>query len=82
MVVERIEERGYFLAYDDEGNEYTIYQYVEILNVSTMEDPGGEIEGLKSLRTAQGQAVNRLDKGQYMLVETDHTLYSDDEDAL
>lgn len=81
MAVKRIENRGSFLAFDDEGNEYVIHQFVKILDASSMDNPGGEVQGLKSLRTAQGQAVNYVEKGQYILAVTGKALYSDDEKA-
>jgi hypothetical protein len=39
------------------------------------------IEGIKSLRTADGQRLNRIDKGKYQVVVTGEILESDDPTA-
>lgn len=70
-----------FTARDNAGNEYKIDIYVDIHDAGTFDDPGAKIRGLKSLETEHGDAVKRIAKGQYELVETGIVLFSNDPDA-
>ncbi len=81
MVVKRIDNRGSFVAYDDEGNKYKIFQYVDILDAATFDNPDAEIEGERSLKTEYGHPVNYIAKGKYKLDHIDRMVYSDDQDA-
>ncbi len=81
-MVKRRESTGSFRAQDEKGNEYVIYIYTDILDASTRGNPQAEIEGMKELRTEAGQAVNRLEKGKYQVVETGQVLVSQEPDAI
>jgi len=41
---------------------------VDIIDAGTMDDPHATIEGLRSIRTAAGDCVNRIAKGSYQIV--------------
>ena len=73
--------KGRFVAIDDNGQDYVIEIYVDMIDVSTLDDANASIEGLKSLQTDNGLHVHRIDKGQYMLVQNGLRLHSDSPDA-
>ncbi len=50
---------GTFIAYDADGNEYTIYVFTKFIE---------RIEGRKSLNTSDGEAVDRIGKGRYRVL--------------
>lgn len=74
------EETKRFEASDANGNSFTIIEFTEFIEVSTR---GGTqtVAGKKSLRTTDGQPVNRLAKGKYQLPLLGLDLHSDDPDA-
>ena len=74
----RVDLKGSFEAFNVEGVTRLIYVYADILDASSHGNPNAEIEGIRSLRTRNGQHVNRLDKGKYQVVETGEMLTSDD----
>jgi hypothetical protein len=60
---------GCFVARDEEGREYTIHVLTYTVNVGNRSDPNLEREGMtSSLRTSDGVAVNRLEKGKYEMI--------------
>jgi len=67
-----------FIALDDTGERHRLHVFVEILDVSSRDDPSAEMEGLMSIRTDSGGAVNRLERGQYLIVAGGLRLHSDD----
>ena len=71
-----------FRAADAQGRSHTLHVYVEIIDAGTYENPGATIEGLRSVVTDDGAAVNRLEKGRYEIVTTRQILTSDDAAAL
>lgn len=76
-----IRHTGSFRAVSENGTEHMVHVFVEILDASSHDDPDGELEGLKTLPTADGHFVNRLEKGRYQIVETGEILLSSDENA-
>ncbi len=74
-------QTGSFTAKAEDGTDHVLHIFTTILDAGTRGDPGAELEGLKELRTEDGQAVNRLDKGKYQIDGTDEILVSDDPDA-
>lgn len=74
-------EVGRFQAVGDDGRKYTVVIHADILDAATAEDPNAVEEGIRSLRTVQGQAVNRLEKGKYRILLSGVTLKSDDANA-
>lgn len=73
--------KGNFIAKGDDGHDYVIEIYVNLINVGKLDDPNATIDGLKSLQTEDGLLVNRIGKGEYLIVQTDLRLYSDSPDA-
>ena len=60
---------GSFVARDGEGRQYTIQILTYTVNVGNRSNPDAEREGMtSSLRTAEGQPVNRLAKGTYEML--------------
>jgi len=72
---------GSFVAVDEAGNEHIIEIWTEMIETLTRGDPNAEIEGLKELRTEDGLAVNRIEKGKYEVVQTGQVLRSQHPDA-
>ena len=70
-----------FDAYDEGGQRYRLHVWVDVHDVGDREDPDAEIEGLKSIATDDGRAVNRLEKGVYQIVGPNIRLRSDDPEA-
>jgi len=70
-----------FVAVGEGGAEWTIHIFTEIVDAGTFADPNAELEGLKQLRTENGDAVNRLEKGKYQIAVTGETLTSEDPNA-
>ena len=68
---------GQFFATDENGRRYTILIYMDITKGGTVENPIGEVEGTTELRTFEGMAVNRLEKGKYQILQTGIVVHSD-----
>lgn len=80
----RTNQVGSFVARDEEGRKYTINILTYTVNVGNRTDPNAEREGMtSSLRTVEGKAVNRLDKGKYEMLHPVRNvrLTSDDPNA-
>lgn len=73
--------KGSFVAKGDDGKDYIIEIYVDLVDVGTHDDPSSIIEGLKTLQTEDGLKINRIGKGEYELVQTGLRLYSVSSDA-
>jgi len=76
-----IRQSGKFSAVGDDGHEYIVLIYTDIIDVGHLVDPTATIKGLKSLQTVDGMAVNRREKGEYEIVETGVILRSSAADA-
>ena len=80
----RTNQVGSFIARDDDGREYTIHILTYTVSVGNKSDSNAEREGMtSSLRTSDGRAVNRLEKGRYELLHPVRNvrLTSDDPNA-
>ena len=65
-----------FVVQDQQGNEQTLVDRVEFINVGTLNDPQAVIEGSRMITTESGQPVNWLGKGRYQIVLTGQILES------
>jgi len=72
---------GQFTARDENGRRYTIVIFTDSIKAGTFENPKMETEGMKELKTYEGMAVNRLEKGKYQIVQTGVIIQSDSPDA-
>jgi hypothetical protein len=81
MMIKREEYLGSFRCQASAGQEYVVDIAQEVIDAATFDNPNGEIPGLKSLRTRDGLAVNRLEKGRYEIAVTNEILTSDDPNA-
>ena len=70
-----------FTAKSEDGREFTIYQFTDLVDTGTRGDPNAAVEGLKDLVTSEGDSVNRIEKGKYEIVQQGLRLTSDDADA-
>ena len=73
--------KGKFVAAGDDGKNYVINMYVDVIKAGTHDDLNGEIEGLKSLLTSDGLQVNYISKGEYKIAVTGIHLHSQSPDA-
>ncbi len=71
-----------FKAFSEDGQEFIIHEYTNIIKSGTFENPNRVTMGMKELRTSNGEKVNRLDKGKYKIVSIDLIVTSDSPDAL
>ena len=72
---------GQFIATDGNGRRYTIVIYTNITKAGTVENPNEGVEGMAELKTFEGMAVNRLEKGKYQIVQTGVIVQSDSPDG-
>jgi hypothetical protein len=74
--------KGSFVATGDNGQDYDIEIYVDVIDVKSHNNPNATIEGgVKSLQTVDGLSVNRTAKGEYVIVQSGLRLHSDSPDA-
>ena len=78
----REELEGTFVAQDDNGKKHTIYKYVELIDMTGVDGKEVMLKGRRHLRTADRSTVNYIEKGKYLLVKHNLSLYSDSPDAL
>jgi len=73
----RTKHTGSFTATDANGRRYDLHVYITYIDVT---DSGGhgEIDGTSSIKTLDGQHVNRLGKGLYEIAATGVVLTSSD----
>lgn len=71
MSIKEIKEIGRFLAEDDSGAQYTIIQYQEMINASSMDDPNATVRGQKYMETSDGLDVNYIDSKTFKIVNID-----------
>jgi hypothetical protein len=72
-----LKQTGIFEAVGSDSETYTVYELTDINNVGAQTDPYAVAEGLKELRTSDGLTVNRIKKGEYQVVQTGVSLFSD-----
>lgn len=76
--MKELRHAGSFDAYDEDGEVNTILIFVEF----SWSKPDGWIPGLTLLKTTDGRHVNRIETGQYEIVEDSFQLTSDDSNAV
>ena len=69
MTVKRTENLGSFRAVSDNGHEYVVIEYQDVLNAGTFDDPNAELPGLRSFRTVDGRAVNFRGGNSFEIVD-------------
>ena len=72
---------GQFIATDENGRRYTILIFTNLVKAGTVENPSMEVEGNKELKTFEGMAVNRLEKGKYQIAQSGIIIQSDSSNA-
>jgi hypothetical protein len=72
---------GQFIATDENGRRYTILIFTNVVKAGTLENPSMEVEGMEELKTFEGMAVNRLEKGKYQIAQTGIIVRSDSPNA-
>jgi hypothetical protein len=68
MAIKRIEHRASFTARSDDGTEYYMHYFVQIIDAGNSSDPNAEIDGLGTLRTGTGESVNFIGKKRYLIL--------------
>ena len=74
-------QTGTFTAQDQTGKIHTIYEYTDVMDVGTLDNPSATMPGMRRLRTSDGQVVNYKQKGVYEIVATGVILKSNDPKA-
>lgn len=69
---------GMFSAVGDDSCQYTVHILTDFIDASSHDDPRAVIKGMKELRTSDGMAVDRLQKGEYKIIQTGIILHSTD----
>jgi hypothetical protein len=72
---------GQFITRDENGRRYTILIYTNVIKAGAVENPSDGVEGMTELKTFEGMAVNRLEKGKYQIVQTGIIIQSGSPDA-
>jgi hypothetical protein len=72
---------GQFIATDENGRRYTILIFTNVVKAGTLENPSMEVEEMEELKTFEGMAVNRLEKGKYQIAQTGIIIQSDSPNA-
>jgi hypothetical protein len=72
---------GQFIATDENGRRYTILIFTNVIKAGTLENPSMEEEGMEELKTFEGMAVTRLEKGKYQIAQSGIIIQSDSKDA-
>jgi len=75
------EHTGTFAAHSEDGREFTVFIFTEYHEGHTS-DGAYRTEGLKKLRTSDGDAVNRTAEGKYRIVGVEELdIFSEDPNA-
>ncbi len=78
--VRRIEETGHFRAIDEHGQWHTLHVFASLIAAGPLAGPDVGGLGVQSIRTEDGESVERVGRGEYR-TEWGETLRSDDPDA-
>lgn len=46
----------------DDGEQFTVYTYQDVISAPSKDDPHGTIDGLKWMELASGEKINYVDK--------------------
>lgn len=71
MTIKRIDVIERFVAVDSDGNRSQVGMMQEIIAAPSLQDPNGEVQGLKMLALADGGRVNYIDDNTFKIVQTD-----------
>jgi len=76
------EHTGTFTAHSEDGQEFTVFIFTDYHEGRTSSGPH-RVEGLKEMRTSDGEHVNWIEKGKYQVIIGVETLaiFSDDPNA-
>lgn len=80
MVKRRVRQQS-FDAVGANGSRKRLDIFVDIIDAGHFGDPDAEIEGMKAIRTSDGESVNWLGSKKYQVVSTGEILTSDDPKA-
>jgi hypothetical protein len=80
-MIKRVDFLGSFLCHTGDGQDVVVNVFVDIIDAATNADLNAELMGHKSLRTEDGLAVNRVEKGRYEIPATGDELTCDDPSA-
>ncbi len=58
-----------FTAKSEDGRQFDLLVYTDILDVGTSQNPNATLEGIKTILTSDGYHVNRIDDLNYEIVE-------------
>ena len=58
-----------FMAKSEDGRQFNLLVYTDILDRSTFQNPTATVEGIKTIQTSEGYHVNRIDDLNYEIVE-------------
>jgi hypothetical protein len=78
--VRRIERIGSFTATDEHGEQHTLHVFASLVQAGPLAGPDAGVRGMQSIRTADGESLERVGRGEYR-TEWGETLRSDDPDA-
>jgi hypothetical protein len=76
------QKTGEFAASDERGNETTIIVFTHFTETTDLDGEVSRVPGIKAIRTASGETVNRLEKGKYQILGQSSVLTSDDPHAI
>jgi hypothetical protein len=67
----QIRKTGGFVALGSDGNNYTVVEYTEFLDATTISDTQTQwVPGMKILKLENGEHVNPVDGGGFEVVRT------------
>jgi hypothetical protein len=75
-------QTGSFRASDANGNTVVLHTFVDKIPNATMDGQYSELDGRKSIFTADNEHVNFIEKGKYKIVRTGAILHSNEPGAL
>ena len=78
--VRRIEQTGRFTATDEHGQGHTLHVFASLVQAGPPAGPDAGTRGMQSIRTEDGEGVERIVRGEYR-TEWGETLRSEDPDA-
>jgi len=58
-----------FTAKSEDGRQFDLLVYTDILDSGTFQNPAATVEGIKTILTSEGYHVNRVDDLNYEIVE-------------
>jgi hypothetical protein len=65
----------YFTALDENGSEYKVIEWQELIGAGTLANPNHYVEGILIFRLASGAFLNRKSEGKYEVVSDGTLIY-------